>query len=89
MDNDDKNVFTLGSVVKGGKTENAEPDFPINDYVVVDIDDDYWYATGFLVFTPHHITIMKPDPLGAVPDLVIPISRVKAAQIVPDDDEED
>lgn len=84
-DNEDHptNVFQIGAI-RGGKTEEVaseEVTFPINDYTVVDVDGSDWYATGFLVFTPHHVAVMKKTGQGAVPGLVIPINRVKAAFI--------
>jgi hypothetical protein len=62
--------------------EEPTNSFPVNDYIVTDIDNVDWYQSGFLIFTPHHISIMKPTEAGAaVPGLVLPIGRVKAAFI--------
>lgn len=86
-DNDDTpNVFKFGAV-KGGKVEEDKNEIPVNDYVIVDVDHQEFYATGFLVFTPHHLAIMRDFGVGAIPVLVMPIGRVAAAEIYEDDDE--
>jgi hypothetical protein len=81
---DDENVIQFGKAreereaneVPAGKDNNP---FPVDDYVVVDIDNQEWYGTGFLVFTPDHVAIMKSGEKMAIPSLVMPIGRVKAA----------
>jgi hypothetical protein len=97
MDNDDKNdnVFQLGQVVQGGKvdipeaTEEPSEVFPVNDYIVTTMTGQEFYATGFLVFTSHHVAIMKPTKETAIPALVIPIQNVLAAELYEDDDAEE
>lgn len=76
---DDDNVFRFGAV-KGGKDDKNES-IPENNYVVTDIDNEEFYETGFLIFTPHHLAIMRDMGKGPVPALVLPIVRVKAAEI--------
>lgn len=78
---DDDNVLQFG-VTEGGKKEDA---FPKNSYCVTDIDGIEWYAEGFLVFTPHHVAIMASTDKGAIPSLVLPIGRVKAAEMFDDE----
>ena len=79
MDDDQEptNVFKFGAV-KGGKDE-GEDKIPQNDYYVCDIDDHEFDVNGFLIFTPHHLAIMRDEGEGAVPALVLPINRVKVA----------
>lgn len=90
MSDDDNNVFRFGAV-QGGKAakEEEEKRIPENDYVVVDIDDQEWFASGFLIFTPHHLAIMRDTGEGAVPVLVLPILRVKASELVEPEFDED
>lgn len=70
------NIFKFGAVDGGKKEEVA---IPQNDYVVVDIDGIEYDVNGFLIFTPHHLAIMTDEGQGAIPALVLPISRVKTA----------
>ncbi len=85
-DDENNNVFKFGAV-DGGKKE--EDKIPQNDYVVVDIDGIEYDVNGFLIFTPHHLAIMTDEGHGAIPALVLPISRVKTAVLasVIDDEE--
>jgi hypothetical protein len=76
---DDNNVFRPFQTVKGGKGE--ENSLPINDYVIVDIDNNEFYGTGFLIFTPYHLAIMRDRGGGAVPVICVPINRVKVAEL--------
>lgn len=84
MNDDNDNVFRLGTV-KGGK-DNDEPNIPVNAYVVTDIDDNEFFGTGFMIFTSQHVAIMRDDGNGAIPVLVVPIARVKAAEIFEDEE---
>lgn len=55
---------------------------PENDYVICTVDGDELYGTGFLVFTSHHIAVMRDIEQGALPVLVVPLDKVKFAEIV-------
>lgn len=79
MDDESKNVFKFGAAIKGGKDAEDDDSIPHNDYFVVDIDDIEYDVNGFLVFTPHHLAIMRDEGKGAIPALVLPIGRVKTA----------
>lgn len=70
------NIFRFGAVDGGKKEEDSIPE---NDYVVTDVDDIEYDVNGFLIFTPHHLAIMTDEGKGAIPALVLPISRVKSA----------
>lgn len=72
------NVFKFGQIA-GGKVETDEDAIPQNDYFVVDIDGTEFDINGFLIFTPHHLAIMRDEGKGAIPALVLPIARVKTA----------
>lgn len=92
MDDDDNdNVFQFG-VIQGDKEDikinlvAEEPSIPVNDYVITDLDGNEFYESGFMVFTPYHCAIMRDHGQGAVPRLIVPLTRVKAAEIL--DDEE-
>lgn len=85
MDND--NVVPFGSRSRPATLETGDG-FPENNYVVEDIDDVEYFGTGFLIFTPHHCAIMKDFGKGAVPVLVVPLHRVKVAEIASDEDTE-
>ncbi len=81
--NDDQeptNVFKFGAI-NGGK-EEEKSSFPHSDYVIVDLDDHEFDINGFLIFTPHHLAIMRnTEDGGATPVLVMPLSRVKIAAL--------
>lgn len=86
MNDDDNNILQFGAI-KGGKTAEEEG-IPENNYVVTDLDGEEFYASGFLIFTPHHCAIMQDFGKGAVPVLVLPLLRVAAAEMVPDEEGE-
>lgn len=73
------NVFPF----KGGKDQDGT-EIPVHDYVIIDVEDEEWDATGFMIFTSHHVAVMRDSTQGAVPVLVLPINRVKAATIADD-----
>lgn len=75
---DPTNVFKFGTF-KGGKETEESDVIPQSDYFVKDIDDNEFDVNGFLIFTPHHLAIMRDEGQGAVPALVMPINRVKIA----------
>lgn len=69
-------------------------DIPESEYVIVTHADANnpegreYFATGFLLFTSHHVAIMRDTGLGALPILVVPLANVLMAEIVePDEDE--
>lgn len=83
MDND--NIVTFGQI-KGGKPDDTTDDrLPEHDYCLINHDGDEFPATGFLIFTPHHIAVMRDNGKGAIPVLVMPLSELKAAAL--DEDE--
>lgn len=86
MNDDDDNVVTFGAIQGGKKDADKNEGIPENDYIIVDMDDNEFPATGFLLFTSHHIAIMQDRGSGPVPVLVLPLVRVKASWI---DDEVD
>lgn len=87
---EDKNVFRI---LDGGKERSVTaitPDedvIPQNPYVITDIDNDEYVAEGFLLFTSQHMAVMRDNGKGALPVLVIPLGRVKSAELVEDDDD--
>lgn len=81
----DDNIFSLH---QGGKPANDEERLPQNDYCITDLDHDEYFGTGFVIFTTHHVAIMKDDGKGAIPLVVIPLGRVRAVEIVNDDETE-
>jgi hypothetical protein len=87
LSNDDDKVFRFGSI-QGGKTEEKDDGIPVDNYRIIDIDDEEWTALGFMVFTPHHLAIMRDYGNGAVPVIVLPLDRVKAGGLVPPDEED-
>lgn len=81
-DNDEpKNIFKFGTITGGKEVEEQEDTKlpPQHDYMVVDLDDNAFEVNGFLIFTTHHLAIMKNDGDGVIPALVLPFERVKAA----------
>lgn len=87
----DDNVLPFGKRQAPSQSTSTETGdgFPENNYVVVDIDNEEYFGSGFLIFTPHHCAIMKDFGKGAVPILVVPLIRVKSAEMVDDDETED
>ena len=81
------NIFKFGAV-KGGKEVEEDNSIPENDYIVIDIEDNELESSGFLIFTPHHLAIMRDNGKGAVPVLCLPIGRVKAAVLASDLDDQ-
>lgn len=79
------NVLQFGQPRAKTPTETGDS-FPENNYVVVDIEGEEFYGSGFLIFTPHHCAIMKDFGQGAVPILVVPLVRVKLAEMVADEE---
>jgi hypothetical protein len=73
----DDNVIPFGSV-KGGKDEDTVPE---HDYEIIDQDGGVHKAKGFMIFTPHHIAIMRALDEGALPVVVLPLTFVKFAKI--------
>lgn len=90
MTKDNSNVLQFGVPRTKAETEETETGdkFPVNNYVVVDIDDEEFYGRGFLIFTPHHCAIMADLGAGAVPVLVVPLIRVKTAEMVTEQEDE-
>lgn len=76
--------------IDGGKTGNQDTQkIPVNDYAVITMSGQEFYATGFCIFTSHHIAIMRDDGDGAVPVLVVPLNNVAAVELVEDDEIQD
>jgi hypothetical protein len=83
---DDNNIIQFGSI-QGGKETKDEDDFPANPYVLEDIDGNEWGASGYLIFTTHHVCIMENTPKGPVPGVMLPLSRLKVAELATEDEE--
>ena len=81
---DEQDNVTPFRVVSKDEPEN---NIPQNDYVITDIEGEQLYASGFLIFTPHHVVIMRDDGKGAIPSLVVPLFRVSYAGLVDDEEE--
>lgn len=86
MADDKDNIFRM---LPGGKADNdavAESDnIPQHSYVIVNHDGEEFSADGFLLFTSQHVAIMRDNGTGALPVLVVPLSEVKFAEIVEDE----
>lgn len=83
MDND--NVIPFGQV-KGGKSDD-ENVLPVNEYSLITMENEEYQATGFLIFTPQHVAVMRDDGKGAIPILVMPLISLRVAELIEDDDE--
>lgn len=55
---------------------------PQNDYIIVDVQDNEYFAKGFLLFTPQHVAIMRETENGPIPALVVPLGRVAFAELL-------
>lgn len=80
----DDNVL---SFVKGGKPE-ADAGLPDNRYIIEDIEGEEYAVEGFLIFTSQHVAVMRDEGTGAIPVLVLPLNRLKVAELY-DEDEDD
>ena len=67
---------------------SAKETIPEVDYIITDVDGEEFYASGFLLFTSHHFAVMRDTGLGALPVLVLPLHRVRMAELVESDDED-
>lgn len=84
----DDNIIKFGSL-PGGKSESTDKDkFPSHPYVIEDVDGDDHFATGYLIFTSHHVCIMEEGDNGPVTALMVPLDRVKLVYLVPEDAED-
>lgn len=83
----DDNIF---NIVQGGKTgETPEQSLPEADYEITLLSGNRYYARGFLIFTTHHVAVMRDVAgLGAVPVLIVPLANLEAAEAMDDDEEE-
>ena len=62
----------------------------VYDYAILDIDDQEWQATGFLIFTSQHVCVMSEDENGAaMPVFLIPLNRVKVVELMEFIDDDD
>lgn len=82
MDNDD-NVVSLVP------QNNNGPSIPESDYVIINHQGEEMFATGFLLFTSHHVAVMRDTGNGALPILVVPLTAVAYAALVEDDDDDE
>lgn len=80
MNND--NIISLVPTTKDGDDDS----FPTNAYVITDVEGTDFYAEGFAIFTSHHIAIMRDSGNGPIPVLVLPLLRVKAAELMEDEE---
>ena len=82
------NVLQFGAPNnKTGSSETGDK-FPEYNSVVVDFEGVEFYGRGFLIFTPHHCAILTDFGNGAVPVLVVPLIRVKVAEMAADEEDE-
>ena len=73
------NVYKFGVV---DNTKTGDEDLPpMRDYVIVDIDNEPWFASGYMLFTSFAVAIVDADH---IPVLCIPINRVKGSQLFDD-----
>lgn len=78
-----KNASGVGDT---GPQESDTDGIPTNEYVIEDINGNLHYAEGFLLFTSHHVAVMRDIGAGALPILVMPLDKVFAAELVEDDE---
>ena len=69
---------------QGGKKD--EKTLPSAKYCITTMQNEEVYGEGFLVFTTHHVAIMRDTGEGAVPTIIVPLVNVNFAEII--DDEE-
>lgn len=76
------NIYTInGGKAEDTATPEVESELPNDDYVIVDRDGDEFYGSGFMVFTGQHVAIMRDSPKGPFPVLLLPLDKVKVAQL--------
>lgn len=67
------------------KVADKEPKLPNNDYLVVDINNEEFDVNGFLVFTTHHIAVMKEVDGNSIPSFVLPLHRLDHVELIDDE----
>lgn len=80
------------TVEPGNQAPPAEPEekhIPEHTYAILDVDGEEWLNHGFLIFTSHHVAIMRETEDGAIPVFIIPLGRVKVAEMVAEDELEE
>lgn len=75
----DNNIISL--VPTGANTTKD-----ITEYELIDIEDNSYYASGFMIFTTQHVGIMADNGETPIPVFLMPLSRLKYAHIVDDDE---
>lgn len=80
---DDTNIVQFGP-----KVVQTTPTVPTNTYAIEDVDGNEYLYEGFLIFTVQHVAVMRNEGDGAIPVFVMPLHRLKIAEIVEDGDED-
>lgn len=81
---DNDNIFQIlpGGKLPGGPEDTSDNDsLPVYDYIIVTNNGDEFPGSGFLIFTSHHVAIMKDNGKGAIPLVVVPLTDVKVAAL--------
>lgn len=71
------------------KSGDGEDRLPQNNYLIIDVDGYEYEGVGFVIFTTHHVAIMRDDGKGAVPVVVVPLGRVRCCEIIDDEVEDE
>jgi hypothetical protein len=71
----------------GGQTQTDGDEYVTNDYVITDIHNVEFFATGFLIFTSQHVAIMRESDKGALPIFLMPLDKVHSVELIEDDDD--
>jgi hypothetical protein len=66
---------------------NTSQEIPVSDYCITDTNGEEFYASGFLLFTSHHVAVMRDTGAGALPVFVMPLGLVHVAEIMEDDEQ--
>ena len=78
-----------GAPTAPSPTEPEEKKISEHTYAILDINGQEWLTSGFLIFTSHHVAIMRETDEGAVPVFVMPLDRVCVAEMVPESELEE
>lgn len=90
--NDTEQPTNVFQILAGGKANDDTPAATesatkLNEYRIIDVGGNEHYADGFLIFTSQHVAVMQDGPDGAaLPVLVMPLTEVRRAELVEDDE---
>jgi hypothetical protein len=87
MNDDNNNIIQLVSK-STNTTVEADMATPVHDYAIYDIGGLTHLATGFLLFTSHHVAVMRETPHGALPVFMLPLTELRFVKLTENNEED-